>query len=164
MLLWCWRELQVLFSDSERPCKGVHGGWNPPHTLLSQVLRWGMDEGYLFLIHAQALHSELFPQGLCILKGNFLYRTFVPPKDYTSGSHHRSGAEKWVGLPFLKFSCPGHQVMHPLCISWMSVTQDVPSLSPQNCCALHDAGLMDQAVLPTQVLVIWGQHPSYWRK
>lgn len=57
-------------------------------------LRWGMDEGYLFLIHTQAPNSELYPYCLCVLKKkqtNLLYRTFVPPTDYTYRRHHRIG-------------------------------------------------------------------------
>lgn len=42
-----------------------------------------MEEESLFVTQTKALHSELSLQGLCILKGNFLYGTFVLPKDST---------------------------------------------------------------------------------
>lgn len=60
-----FRCYSVTMGGQERGSRkaGVH-----LRTWLSQVLRWGMDEGYLFLIHTQALNSELFPYGLCVLK------------------------------------------------------------------------------------------------
>lgn len=61
-----------------------------------------------FLIHTKELNGIAIQwlsfRGYFMLKGNFLFRTFLSQKDYTYGGHHREvGGKCCFGSAFMKF-------------------------------------------------------------